>query len=442
MTLPGSIVNINKNKAILFFTKEQMDRSSHWVFMVLVVSMMCVFINSSLQTITGPIMAICFIYLYFAGYKALVISSIIIANDALGCILMGSISFPYLLLVFIALNALTRWPIIQVRRSQIIASIILIIMLVTLYYYGIIGIKNIIYTLSFICAAAQCVSNYEDRALFFKGISITVFLISLHTCITGGVEFYETNEYSTAFLRKGIIGVGIGDSNFSSMLLNMGIATALFDKDFKWYLKAAMTICAIYAMTVTLSTSGLIGLLLVIFGYIYVKRESLPKKLWNTLVIIFLVLLIAFIYTSMPDSMRNETIDAYISRMKEKLIFINIGNASYFTSGRSDLSYEAFRYIFNEQGNLRLLFGLNSLFVATGDSVPHNTYIDLLLQIGLIGTSISLLYILRGIIVAWRDIQRNRMELLLKIIFLYYFINLSIFQGSLFSIAYIVLVVL
>lgn len=435
-------INENKNKAILFFAKEQINQSSRLVFAVLTISMMCVFINNSLQTITGPIMAICFTYLYLAGYNALVASIIIVANDALGCILMGNISFPYLLLAFTVLTLLSKGLTIQIRRSQMLAGIILIIMLVTLYYYNIIEIKNIIYTLTFIFAAVQSVSNFEDRALFFKGIAITVFLISLHTCITGGVEFYELNEYSTAFLRKGIIGVGIGDSNFSSLLLNVGIVTTLFDKDFKWYLKISMTVFAVSAMSVTLSTSGLIGFLLVMLGYIYIKRESVPKKLWNTLVVILLMLLIANIYVSLPNTMKNETIDAYVSRIQEKLNFINVGDVSDFTTGRSDLSNEALRYIFNEQGSFGLLFGLNSLFVGTGSMVPHNTYIDLLLQIGLIGTSVALEYILYGIISAWKDTHRNRMEILLKIVFLYYFMNLSIYQGSMFAIAYVVLIVL
>ena len=404
--------------------------------------MMCVFLNTSLQTITGPIITVCFVYLYYTGYRALVTSIIIIANDALGCIVGGHISFPYLLVILLVSNLLLNKLKIKIRRSQLIASTILLIMLATLYHYGIASIKNIIYTLSFICAGAQCVGDIEQKDLFFKGIAITTFLISLHTCITGGVEFYELNEYSTDFLRKGIIGVGIGDANFSTLLLNIGIVATLFDKDFKWYLKITMIACAVIAMSVTLSTSGLIGFLLVMCGYVYVKRDSIPKKILNTLIIILIIFIISGIYLELPDTMRNETIDAYIARIEEKISFLEIGNSSAFTTGRTDLVNGALRYIFSEQGVWGLLFGFNSLYVRNLSNLPHNTYVDLLLQIGLVGTIVALAYIMYGIVIAWKNPQRNRMETMLKILFLYYFMNLSIYQGSSFALAYLVLIVL
>ena len=435
-------VDKGHNKALLFFTREQVDKTSRYVVAILMTSILCVFINPSLQTITGPIMAICFTYLYFNGYKAFVTSIIIVANDALRCIFFGSISFPYLLLLFLGLALLSNKHKIQIRISQMIAAVILVIMLVTLYHYSIIGIKNIIYTLTFICAGAQCVSETKERELFFKGIAITVFLISLHTCVTGGVEFYELNEYSKAFLRKGILGVGIGDSNFSSLLLNIGIAITLFDTNFKWYLKTIMIACSVFSMTVTLSTSGLIGFLLVLGCFVFIKRDSIPKKIWNALFIIFFILIIINVYMAMPDSMRNETIDAYIARMQEKFFLLNLGNMTEFTSSRSELLSIALQYIFSEQGIVGLLFGFNSLFAGNGELVPHNTYVDLLLQIGLIGTAASLAYILRGVVTAWRSQQRSRTDVMVKIVFLYYFFNLSLFHGSMFALAYIVLVIL
>src|SRR5699024_942237 len=123
----------------------------------------------------------------------------------------------------------------------LIGGFIMLLTLVQLFSFHIISVKGILYTVTFIIASGYNLKKDEDVELFFKGVAITVFLISLHTCITGGVEFYELNEYSTEFLRKGILGVGIGDSNYSTLLLNIGIACALFDRNFKWYMKLGIT---------------------------------------------------------------------------------------------------------------------------------------------------------------------------------------------------------
>lgn len=437
-----AIMNNENKKAVLFFKSGQMSGLDRWIFYIMIAATLCVFLNSGLQIITGPILAVCFTYLYFKGYQPLVAAIIVVANDSLGCIFTGSISFTYLLLVLFIISIFFDHFVIEIRNSQIVAGIIVIIMLLTLLYYETIAVKNIVYTVTFICAVGYNLREYEDIELFFKGVAIVAFLISIHTCITGGVEFYELDEYSTEYLRKGILGAGIGDSNYSALLLNLGIACALFDKDFRWYLKLIMTVCAVYAMTVTLSTSGLIGLLLALFAFVLLKRDSLPKRLFNVIILIFILLIIYNTYMGLSDNMRNETVDAYIERMQEKSVFLQQGEMTEFTTNRSDLANESMDYILHQQGALGELFGFNSLFAGTKSSVPHNTYIDLLLQIGFTGTFVSMGYILYAGVMAWKDKQRSRRDILLKIIFLYYFLNLSIYQGSIFALAYLVLIVL
>lgn len=432
----------NDDKALFFFRKKQFFGISVYAFWIMVFSILAVFINSSLQFITGPVLAICFSYLYLNGNHALVTAIILIANDSLGCILMGNISFPYLLFILYVVLLLSQPKRFIIRQSQAIAGIILIIMLFTLYHYEIASVKSIIYTVTFICSSGQCITDNKNRKLYFKGIAITVFLISIHTCITGGVEFYELGEFSTAYLRKGILGVGVGDSNMSSLLLNIGIACTLFDEDFRWYVKSVMVITALFAMTVTLSTSGLIGLVITIGSFIIVRKDSIPKKIWNIFIVVLAIILVANIYISLPETSRDPTIDAYIDRMEEKLFFLNSGDLEAFTTSRSNIANTKLHYFAEEQGILGFLFGLNSLFAGEGYSVPHNTYIDLLLQIGLVGTAISILYMFFNMYIAWRDSTNNRLIVVLKIIFIYYFFNLSLYQGSLFSLAYLCMVMM
>lgn len=430
------------HKAILFFAEDQVDQTSRYVIAILLVSIFCVFINSSLQVITGPVLAACFIYLYCKGYQAFVTSVIIVANDSLGCIFMGNISFPYLLLGLILFSLLKEQFKIKIRRSQLIGAFIMLLTLVQLFSFHIISVKGILYTVTFIIASGYNLKKDEDVELFFKGVAITVFLISLHTCITGGVEFYELNEYSIEFLRKGILGVGIGDSNYSTLLLNIGIACALFDRNFKWYMKLGITFFELFAMTVTLSASGLIGLLLTLMGFVVVKRGSIPSKVWKSILLLLGMVLLFNLYINLPSTMQNETINAYIDRMQDKLFLLQSGDISSFTTNRSSIADQKMDYFMNGQGVLKQLFGFNSLFADGSNALPHNTYIDLLLQIGLVGMILTLGHIVTSSIRAWKDKNRNRRDLLLKLLMLYYFLNLSLYHGSLFSLAYLVLIIL
>lgn len=430
------------HKAILFFAENQVDRTSRYAIIILLVSTLIVFVNPSLQVITGPVLAACFIYLYFKGYQSFVTSVIIVANDSLGCIFMGHISFPYLLLGLVLLSFAKGKFRIRIRSSQLIGGLIMILTLIQLFSFHIISAKGVLYTVTFIIASGYNLKKSEENVeLFFKGVAITVCLISLHTCITGGVEFYELNEYSTEFLRKGILGVGIGDSNYSTLLLNIGIACTLFDRNFKWYMKVGITLLNLFAMTVTLSTSGIIGFLLTLMGFVIVRRSSIPSKVWKSILLLLGMVLLFDLYINLPSTMQNETINAYIDRMQDKLFLVQSGDISSFTTNRSSIADQKLDYFINGQGVIKQLFGFNSLFADGSNAVSHNTYIDLLLQIGLVGMILTLGHIVISGIRAWKDKSRNRRDLLLKLLILYYFFNLSLYQGSLFSLAYLVLII-
>lgn len=437
-TTIASIDIERKEKTTVFFNKAQLTGGVIYVFWIMTAAIMAVFIEGSLQIITGPILAVCFAYLYFNGYRSVVTAIIVVANDALGCIFLGNVSFPYLLCAFLLVSVLQEKK-MKIRLSQGIAGVILIITLFTLYLHDIANMKQIFYTLTFVIASSQCISDDKEE-LFFKSIAITVFLISLHTCITGGVEFYELNEYSTAFLRKGLLGVGIGDSNMSSLLLNIGIACTLFDKDFRWYVKTIMVIAAMSALAVTLSTSGILGLALVIVCYLLGKKGSMPRKIWNILIVVLAALIIITVYMSLPEASHNPTIDAYIDRMVQKIDILKLGDFAEFTTNRSTIADVKLDYFWNEQGLSGLLLGGNSLYVGDGYSVPHNTYIDLLLQIGLIGTATALIYIIHSFHISWENRHEKPLYVVLKMVFLYYYLNLSLYQGSLFSLSYLCLI--
>ncbi len=431
------------NKKRLLFGYNKMNSTDTYILYLTLLAMLCVFLWPSFQIITGPILTFGFIWLYINGFEPLVVAIITTANDALGTMLLGKLSFPYLLVGLLLFSLIKRNFKSKIKLAHGVSICVMLFMFIVLYFYGEINIKNIAYTYIFVFALTNVSGTKENREMLFKGVAITVFIIAVHACLTGGVEFYETGKHSSEYLRRGVLGVGKGDSNFSSLLLNIGVTCTLFDKDFRPIMKTVMLIVSVAAMAVTLSASGLLGFILVLAGRVIVKREYFPKKIKNIVLIVVLVLVAISIYANLPNEYKNSTVDAYVARMEEKLEFLESGDVASLTTNRSKLADVKMNYFMNKQSVLKILFGFNPLGVdSEKGSVPHNTYIDLLLQIGLVGTIITFLYVAQKFVFDWIDPECNRRELLLKLLILYYFMNLSIFHGSMFAMSYLILIVI
>ena len=268
---------------------------------------------------------------------------------------------------------------------------------------------------------------------FFRGVALIVVLIALHTCITGGVEFYTQDRFSDEFLRKGVLGVGIGDSNFSCFLLNIGVICLWCDRKTHWLLKAVATVPILYAMTVTLSTSGLISLIMISILFILSKKNKF--KAFVILLLVVLVIIATYsIYVELPAELRLEPLDAYIERVTEKINQLAVGDMAGATTNRSELA-DAYWDYFTHQTLFGILFGGNGIAVVDG-MAPHNTYIGYLLQIGIIGALMFFGYSTIRLVQCWNnreeDLNRKR-TLLLKILCLFIATNLSLYDGSLWA---------
>ena len=399
-------------------------------FVTLYASMLAVFINNGLCIVLGPVMAALMCYLFLKGHSEEIFAIIIVANDALGTMFGGKISFPYLLLVLVIVKAFYKNAF---TLREYCFGIVAICLSVQLYLMDDITLRQLIYSAIFILAIISVRAKRETLDAFMRGVAMTVVVIALHACITGGVEFYEQNIYSQEFLRRGILGVGIGDSNYSSFLLNIGIICIWCDDKISRWVKLACVIPILYAMTLTLSASGLLMFLIIlVFGILLGKNK--PKAIVVLLTAVIFILTVSFIYVNLPNDMRIESVDAYIDRMEGKIDSLNEGDYDSFTTGRTGLTERYIEY-FSTQGIGRYFFGGNKL-MAVGDSFSHNTYVDFLIRFGLIGAfaffafvAIAFYKTVKGYAV---DISKKR-SILLKVLCLFVATNLTLIEGSLWA---------
>ena len=394
------------------------------------VAILAVFIDNKLCVIFGPIIALLLCYLFFFGYSETVIAIVLVANDALGTIAFGKISFPYLLLVLVAIKFVMGKSYSVVEYAFIVVSALLACQL---FFLESISLKQVLYSVAFIVALVLIGKSKEGRERFFQGVALTVVLISLHTCITGGVEFYSQNQFSEEYLRKGILGVGIGDSNYSCFLLNVGLICLWYDDKTHWGIKTIATLPILYAMTVTLSTSGILSLIIILALGILLGKNK-PKATVLLLIVVLVIVMVFSLYIGLPSEMHLESVDAYILRMTEKLNALVEGNLDEATTNRSGLLVSHLQYYVN-QPLIKMLFGGNGV-IAVDNTAPHNTYIGYLLQIGLVGTFFFFGYAAVRFIKCCNkktDFNNWRRSILLKVLCLFVATNLSLCEGSLWS---------
>ena len=414
------------------------------IYLVLFILVEAVFLNSSLQIVTGPLLTGIFFYLYFIKKDTILVTTfIIVANDALGTIFLGKISFQYLLLVFIVLELIQNS---KMRVRNFVLAVVAIFMVFQPCFTNVTAFKNVIYSSLYILALLVQYQKYEKDDFLENHMcaaSIIVGLIALHAIITGGVIYAEAQhtEYFQEYQRRGVLGVGIGDPNFSSLLLCMGIACTLNNRSMKWYGKVILYAVTTAAMFVTLSTSGILAFVLVNLLSVIVNRK-LTKGIRRLLLLLLVGVTVFQIYLALPSPYHIADIDAYIERLEIKYnAFVNKDFYSA-TTGRSDLSDRYFHYINKEQTLGRQLFGGNSV-VQLGNAT-HNTYLSWILQFGYFGFSALLIYACIRLIKTYFS-ERNdvrRFSLIIKALYIFFIATLSVFDGSTFALMFFFLFVL
>lgn len=408
------------------------------LILLLTAAILAVFLDSSLSIVLGPFMAVAFAYLYFFGYTELVTAIIIVGNDALGTIFMGLLSFPYLLLGLVIANF---FRLKKIDSGSLFYSLLAMVLLVQLFVVEYIEARGLIYSATFILALITLPRKPESTQRLVRSVAYIVVLIGIHTCLTGGVAFYELSEYSEEILRKGIIGVGSGDANFSSFLLLIGMVCLWNAKELRLLWKIIFTGVLLYSILITLSVTGLLALVLI--STITALMQSKKSKAVVTFSVVILAAVILLqVYMRLPSSMRDVTVDGYIARVEEKIMQIQTGNISRATTNRSNLVSIYTKYIFS-QPVLPLLFGGNSL-IAVGRFLAHNTFIGLILQVGLIGAGAVIFWMVRKLIQAFANKENDNRKVIitLKALSLFVAFTLSIHNGSLWSLWFYIVVVL
>ena len=385
---------------------EKVQRKSELLLYVVLASLMLmVFVTPSLSIVTGPLLTALLTYMFFKGHREFVIAVIVVANDALGTILLGNLSFQYLLLALVGIHMLTK---ASYSSKRLIFFLVSMAFLIQVNIAGSSSTKMFLMASIYILAIATIRFDGDDDSVkkFFFGVAFTVVVIALHTVITGGVQYYELSKSAIRegeIVRTGILGVGNGNSNFSAFLLIFGFACLWCFTEFKLVFKLIFTYPLLHALVLTRSMSGFLELLLVICVILLLKKKK-GRALTIIVAMIVIALVLFELYMSLPAEMHLPELDAYIERIESKLFAFETGDYSSATTNRNDIVTVYMQYIFYDQGNIGMLFGGNPVIVHSISKIgTHNMYLNLLLQFGLLGLIVFVICAVNRIVVNFKS---------------------------------------
>lgn len=414
------------------------------IFYLTVILSELVFLKiSGLNLVLCLLLSICLAYLYVIKQeRVLVLCFLIFANDALGQ-LFYLISVKYLVVLFIIYEIIILRN-VQIKKKRILKGLIGLYVIMQPFLSGLDDINALMNTLLPMILLLILYNRYYDKEKFVEeftfGTSIVVSLLALHACITGG---YSVNDYFelTGYVRKGILGVGVGDANFSCLILCTGITCTLNCRSFSKVIKILLSLIICGAISYTLSTTGLLCLCVVFLLSVLINK-SLSARTKYIFLVLLVIFLVSIIYSMLPLSMHISNIDAYIERLQEKYMAFQFGNYNDLTTGRSELRDYYWSFIKN-QDIVRMMLGGNNLLQYS--YFPHNTYIDFIIQFGFIGSTLLIISAVISFFKAYRYKKHNeyrRCVITLKILYAVFLASISVYHGTTFALMLFILFIL
>lgn len=237
---------------------------------------------------------------------------------------------------------------------------------------------------------------YNDMRFFILGITITLFIIMLHSIVSLGIE--ETllgyNRLGTGFDEDefgGEIGTSF-NSNYIAYYSIIAIAMVLFFENLinNVWTKSLVMIINILAGIMSSSRTWFLLLLLSLIAYFLINRSKNKMK-------IMIVFLFLFILALRYNNISN----AFITRFKNRFEEENVE-----TAGMRTIVFAKYNQFLKEHP-VRIVFGTGSIYynrVCKIKGSIHNGTQQLIVCYGLLGV---ILFIWSGIVFSRRYFKKN-----------------------------------
>lgn len=265
----------------------------------------------------------------------------------------------------------------------------------------------------------------KDKELFRK--FCIVFVASALVSGFYGILGRHTFQYAADY-REGVWTVYITrylgsfvDPNYAGFFFNLALFMLFALNTVNWKVKLPVIALLAYFLIATVSMSSVICFFttFIIFAFIKWPRKAVP-------VVLALFLAAGGFYgaaKTIPFLSNIQIVSDLITRVDSQLGFIEEGDTARVTTKRSE-TWNSYWEYFKTQSLIRKLFGGNIVMASYLEykfqkemvGFPHQAYIGLLLNIGIIGTVILLLGLLLKVLFYLLEYFKKREDVYLVLI--------------------------
>lgn len=334
--------------------------------------------------------------------------------------------------------------VLRVKKDISLWLVVLVYFLYIVCVVSTLNIKSVIYmgisVITMVYARKKLLSNKELLRMFFMIFGLTAIISYFN-------GLFSQNIYDTVLVLAGhassvarTMGT-FNDPNYMGLYYSVAVfsmvSLELFDKRVR-----IIIVCALYVMiATTLSITAILGNILFWSIYLLLTKNINTK----TFVIILIVTAICVgLYLYGLEHTNIPFLSDLSARISDKLQ--NAENMDSLTTGRSSHAKDHWNY-YCKQNLWRMLIGgncVNSLAIdpAIDTIAAHNEYVDLLLNVGFIGTFVLVLYLGKRLVQTYLDYRYNNNDknalcvFMIKVVYVFYAATLTMFMENRFLLFY------
>lgn len=339
----------------------------------------------------------------------------------------------------------------KISSSKKNITILIIIMLYITLAYSSYDLKNaIILIINFIavfCYVSKFLNNKKNVVIFFKYYVFACIASFITGIFTGNVMRYnELIDASEQFLTLTRWMGTFNDPNYMGFFFSIGFFAVVTLEIFTKRNKIILAITLLIMIVSTMSTTAILGIILIFFVYILLRYKISLKT-----IVLFLtsISLAVFIFNYGLNNPNATILNTFSQRINQKFIALETNDIKTATTNRTDLARNHLEYFFSQNMSKQLFGGnvINAVAIEKNnqlnENLAHNEYVDLLLNIGIIGTvivvGIWLSKLKRDLSIYFKYNDSLSLSMfIIRMVFLYYCFGLTIFMDIRFFLFYLI----
>ncbi len=233
------------------------------------------------------------------------------------------------------------------------------------------------------------------------------------------------------------------DPNYMGYFYTLGVFPLIILKLFKPWLRYTL-IALLYAVIFSsISLSAILVNVILWLVYFAIKRNIKTKTF---IICILGIIALIIIYNFALAHPNLEIVGPLVKRIDNVMKDFSAGDVNTATTGRSGLILEHFNYYFNQSFG-KILFGgtaVNTHYISRPfDAVAHNEYVDMLLNVGLVGTLVLIGFTAVNFMDYLRKYSKDKQEhylclVMVKSVWLIYCMSLTVLMDYRFMLPFFI----